>query len=607
MTTHLQVPYKSIPDMFLHRVAETPDKNAFASPGPNGPVWMNWRQIGERATAIAAGLTTLGVQPEDTVAIAANTRVEWILADLGIMCAGGATTTIYPSTDAKDACYILNDSGSKVLFAEDSSQVDKIAGADLPKLTHVVVLSGAAEAAIPVLRLAELEERGKQVLAGDPQLVERVSASVRPDHLATIMYTSGTTGTPKGVELLQGGWVWQGVAQVELGLARDDDLEYLWLPLSHSFGKTILCGMIAVGLPTYVDPRIDKIAENLPAIRPTVMCAAPRVFEKIYSGINAVIKAESARTQRVFHWAFRVGRQVYELELQGKKPSGMLALKYRVADRLVFSKLRARLGGRIRGFVSGAAPLAKEIAEFFHIAGLTIYEGYGLTETSAGAYVNVPDGYRFGTVGRPIADMEVRLGEDGEVELRGVAVMRGYHNLPGETAAVFTPDGFFKTGDIGEIDADGFLKITDRKKDLIKTSGGKYVAPTHIEGEFKAICPLVSQVVVIGQARNFVTMVVTLDPDAMKVWTAGTPLAGKTYEEVSASPAAHDVLEPYVKELNSRLQRWETVKKYSVLPRDFSVESGELTPSMKVKRRIVETSYSDTIEKMYEGTLVGAD
>jgi long-chain acyl-CoA synthetase len=591
MTTHLQVPYKSIPDMFLNRVAKTPKLNAFASPGPNGPVWLNWQMVSDRAKAIAAGLTTLGVNVEDRVAIAANTRVEWILADLGIMCAGAATTTVYPSTDAKEACYILDDSGSKVFFAEDASQVAKIAGADLPNLTHVVVISGTAEAAIPVLTLADLEQRGRDVLATDPQLVDRISASVRPDHLATIMYTSGTTGTPKGVELLHGGWVWQGVAQGELGILEPDDLEYLWLPLSHSFGKTILSGVIAVGLPTYVDARIDKIAENLPAIRPTIMCAAPRVFEKLYSGINAAVKASGGRRYKIFLWAFRVGRQVYELELKGKKPGGMLKIRHRLADRLVFSKLRERLGGRIRVLVSGAAPLAKEIAEFFHIAGLTIYEGYGLTETSAGAYINVPEGYRFGTVGRPIADMEVRLGEDGEVELRGVAVMRG----------------FFKTGDIGEIDGDGFLKITDRKKDLIKTSGGKYVAPTHIEGEFKAICPLVSQVVVIGQARNFVTMVVTLDPDAMKVWTAGTPLEGKSYEEVSSSQAAHDVLEPYVKELNSRLQRWETVKKYTVLPRDFSVENGELTPSMKVKRRIVETEYSDSIEKMYEGTLVAAD
>ena len=605
MTTHLQVPYKSIPDMFLHRVAETPDKKAFSSPGPNGPVWLNWRQVAERAKAIAAGLTTLGVQPQDSVAIAANTRVEWILADLGIMCAGGSTTTVYPSTDAKDACYILNDSSSKVLFAEDASQVAKIEGADLPHLTHVIVISGTAEAAIPLLTLAELEERGRQVLAGDPELIERISAGVRPDHLATIMYTSGTTGTPKGVELLHGGWVWQGVAQGELGLLQDDDLEYLWLPLSHSFGKTILSGVIAVGLPTYVDPRIDKIAENLPAIKPTIMCAAPRVFEKLYSGINAVVKGQGGRTLKAFQWAFRVGRQVYELELQGKKPTGMLKIKHRLADRLVFSKLRARLGGRIRALVSGAAPLAKEIAEFFHIAGLTIYEGYGLTETSAGAYINLPDGYRFGTVGKPIADMEVRLGEDGEVELRGVAVMRGYHNQPEATADVFTPDGFFKTGDIGEIDADGYLRITDRKKDLIKTSGGKYVAPSHIEGQFKAICPFASQVMIIGHSRNFVTMLLTLDPDAVRTMSAaeGSPFSGKTYDEVVASPAIHAMVEGYVKELNSKLNRWETVKKFEILPRDLSVETGELTPSLKVKRKVVETTFAPQIEKMYEGAM----
>ena len=298
---------------------------------------------------------------------------------------------------------------------------------------------------------------------------------------------------------------------------------------------------------------------------------------------------------------------MYAAELAGKQPSGLLKLRHGIADKLVFSKIRERLGGRIRVLVSGAAPLSKDIAEFFHAAGLTIYEGYGLTETSAGAYINIPTAYRFGTVGRPMADMEVRIAEDGEVELRGVAVMRGYHNLPEESANCFTPDGFFKTGDIGEIDSAGFLKITDRKKDLIKTSGGKYVAPTHIEGEFKAICPIVSQVVVIGQARNYVTMVLTLDPDAMPAWTAGGPLAGKSYAEVAASPEAHAIIEGYVKELNARLNRWETVKKFTILPRDLSVESGELTPSMKIKRKVVETTFADNIEKMYEGSLVGSD
>jgi long-chain acyl-CoA synthetase len=589
--------------MFLRRVAATPDANAFAYPGPSGPVWVTWQAIGERSTAIAAGLNTLGVRPEDRVAIACNTRIEWVLADLGIMCAGAATTTVYPTTEARDAVFILHDSGSKVLIAEDASQVAKIADADLPGLTHVVVLTGTADSTVPVVTLAELEEKGRAALAEDPELITRISAAVRPDNLATLMYTSGTTGTPKGVELLHGGWCWQGVAQGELGLLLPEDLEYLWLPLSHSFGKTILSGVIHIGLPTYIDGRVDQLIANLPKIKPTIMCGAPRIYEKVYNGIISRTKADGGAKWRIFQWAFKVGKQVYQAELAGKKPSGLLKLRHDLADRLVFSKIRERLGGRIRVLVSGAAPLSKDIAEFFHAAGLTIYEGYGLTETSAGAYLNVPAAFRFGTVGRPMADMEVRIAEDGEVELRGVAVMRGYHNLPEESANCFTPDGFFKTGDIGEIDGDGYLKITDRKKDLIKTSGGKYVAPSHIEGEFKAICPIVSQVVVIGQARNYVTMVLTLDPDAMPSWTAGGPLAGRSYADVSAAPETAAMIDGYVKELNARLNRWETVKKYTILPRDFTVESGELTPSMKIKRKVVETRFSDDIDKMYAGSL----
>jgi long-chain acyl-CoA synthetase len=261
------------------------------------------------------------------------------------------------------------------------------------------------------------------------------------------------------------------------------------------------------------------------------------------------------------------------------------------------------MGGRMRGMVSGSAPLSKEIAEFFHAAGLPILEGYGLTETFAGSFVNRPDEVRVGTVGQALGDLEIKLDTDGEILLRGVSVMRGYHNLPEETAAVFTPDGFFRTGDIGELDADGYLRITDRKKDLIKTSGGKYVAPSHIEGMFKSICPFTSQALVIGQARNYCTMLITLDPDAIAAWSAGGPLAGRSYTDIVTSQEAHDMVEGYVKQLNDRLNRWETIKRFQILPRDLSIEGGELTPSMKVKRRVVEKSFSDDIDKMYEGSV----
>lgn len=610
MTEHLQVPYRSIPDMFLQRVAATPAANAIAYPSPTGPVWLSWKSVGERASAIAAGLHSIGVVPEDRVAIAANTRVEWLLADLGILCAGAATTTVYPTTDPKDAAFILHDSGSKVLIAEDLGQVNKIADADLPELTHIVVIDATAGATsdattATVLTLAELEEKGTAALAADPELVTRIANAVRPDQLATLMYTSGTTGTPKGVELLHGGWCWEGVAQANLNILRSDDLQYLWLPLSHSFGKTLVCGIIHVGLPTYIDGRIDKIVEGLGIVKPTLMCGAPRIYEKVYNRIVTGTKETGGVKWKIFQWAFRVGRKVSVLQQRGEAPTGLLKIQHGLADKLVFSKIRERLGGRIRILVSGAAPLSKEIAEFFHAAGLTILEGYGLTETSAGAFVNLPDKFRFGTVGLPMGDLELRIAEDGEVELRGVPVMRGYHNLPAESDGAFTPDGFFKTGDIGEVDADGFLKITDRKKDLIKTSGGKYIAPSHIEGEFKALCPYVSQVVVIGQARNFVSMVLTLDPEAIAGWAVGGPLEGKSYQAIATSPQAEQMIAEHVAQLNGRLNRWETVKKFTILPRDFSVESGELTPSLKIKRKAVETTFSTDIEKMYEGSLVG--
>jgi long-chain acyl-CoA synthetase len=604
MTDQLQVPYRSIPDMFLQRVAATPNANAFGYPGPSGPVWLTWKTVGERAAAIAAGLVSLGIKPEDRCAVASSTRIEWILADLGILCAGAATTTVYPTTEPKDAAYILNDSGSRVLFAEDSGQVEKLAGLDLPHIVAIVVIDGSTPAAsAPVLTLADLEQKGAAALAEDPGLVTRIANAVRPDQLATLMYTSGTTGTPKGVELLHGGWCWEGVAQGKLGILRPDDLQYLWLPLSHSFGKTLICGVTHVGLPSYVDGRIDKIVENLAIVNPTLMCGAPRIFEKVYNRVVTTAKDAGGAKWAIFQWAFKVGREVSRLQQQGKQPAGLLKIEHGIADKLVFSKIRERLGGRIRILVSGSAPLNKEIAEFFHAAGLTILEGYGLTETSAGAFVNVPESFKFGSVGKPMGDLEIRIAEDGEVELRGVPVMRGYRNLPGESASVFTADGFFKTGDIGELDSDGFLKITDRKKDLIKTSGGKYVAPSLIEGAFKAICPYVSQVLVIGQARNFCTMVLTLDPDAITAWAAGGPLEGKPYAEIAASPQAREMIEGYLKELNAKLNRWETIKKFLILTRDLSIEDGELTPSLKVKRKAVESNYADKIEAMYEGSL----
>jgi long-chain acyl-CoA synthetase len=602
----LEVPYRSIPDMFLRRVAATPNGRAFAVPtaDDSAMTWLTWAEVGERAKNIAAGLRSLGVGLEDRVSILAGTRLEWVLVDLGINCAGAATTTVYPTTEPEDATYIVADSGSKVLVAENPQQALKLSGAET-SVTHVVLLDGLADAQAnpPQMTLAELEERGRAAIANEPGLIEKVVDGIGPDNIATLIYTSGTTGRPKGVQLLHGGWTWEGVAQADLGLFESSDLQYLWLPLSHSFGKTLLCGIIHVGVPTYVDGRVEKLVDMLAVVQPTLMCAAPRIFEKVYNRTVTTALGEGGAKAKIFGWAVATGKQKVALEQAGKPVGAFLKARYAVAEKLVFSKLQARLGGRLRVLVSGSAPLSHDIAEFFAAANLPIMEGYGLTESSAGNFVNRMGKLKIGTVGQAMGDLECKIDADGEVLLRGKPVMRGYHNLPKETEEAFTPEGFFRTGDIGQLDADGYLKITDRKKDLVKTSGGKYIAPSHIEGMFKAVCPYTSQAVVVGQARNFVTMLISLDEDAIKAWAVGGPLGGKSYAEICAAPETEKMIAGYIEELNGKLNRWETIKKFAILPRDLTIEAGEITPSMKIKRRSVEANFAKQIDKMYEGTL----
>jgi long-chain acyl-CoA synthetase len=603
----LDIPYRSIPDMFLQRVRATPNGRAFAVPAPDDAsiTWLTWAQVGERAKAIGAGLVGLGVGLEDRVAILSNTRLEWVLVDLGINLAGAATTTVYPTTEPEDATYIVADSASKVLVAEDPKQALKLAGADT-SVTHVVLIDGLADAAAspPQITLAELEERGRAALAATPDLLDKIVERVGPENLATLIYTSGTTGRPKGVQLLHGGWTWEGVAQSGLGLFQESDMQYLWLPLSHSFGKTLLCGIIHVGVPTYIDGRVEKLVDMLAVVKPTLMCAAPRIFEKVYNKTVTTALSAGGAKAKIFNWAVGVGKEKVALEQAGKPVGGLLKAKYGLAEKLVFSKLQERLGGRLRVLVSGAAPLSRDIAEFFAAANLPIMEGYGLTESSAANFVNREGKLKIGTVGLPLGDLECRIDTDGEILLRGAPVMRGYHNLPKETEEAFTEDGFFRTGDIGELDSDGYLKITDRKKDLVKTSGGKYIAPSAIEGMFKAVCPYTSQAVVIGQARNYVTMLIALDEEAIKAWAAGGPLAGQSYAQIVASPETEKLVAGYIEELNGKLNRWETVKKFAILPRDLSIEHGEITPSMKIKRRGVESNFAEQIDKMYTGSLV---
>ncbi|MBK6442568.1 MAG: long-chain fatty acid--CoA ligase [Actinomycetales bacterium] len=600
---------RSIAALFRDRVSRSGNREAFQFFRNSHLERVTWSEARDRVYDMAAGLMAYGLAIEDRVAIASTTRYEWALADLAIMCAGGATTTVYPTTMAEDVAFILADSGSKVVFAEDDGQVEKLRTHrhDIPDVRLVVTFTGEAHSGDEegddwVISLADLEAKGRAVRDARPTMVDERIDLIAPDHLAVIIYTSGTTGRPKGAELTQDAIVYEAAAIHSIGILDQNDLQFLWLPLSHVFGKILLALPLQMGFPTAIDGKIDKIVDNLAVIKPTFMGAAPRIFEKAYARIAMTVEAETGIKRQLMDWALGVGQQAMELQSQGKPVGGLLAVQHAIADKLVLSKIRERFGGRVRFFISGSAALNKEIARWFGSVGLIILEGYGLTETSAATCVNRPSlgGYNYGTVGWPVPTTEVKLAEDGEILVKGPGVMRGYRNRPDANAEVFDDDGFFRTGDIGEIDGNGFVKITDRKKDLFKTSGGKYIAPSLIESAFKAQCPYASQMLVFGDGRNYATALITLDPDAITGWAAANRMAGKSYAEISQSQEVRDLLQGYLDTLNQGLNRWETIKRFTVLDRDLTVDAGELTPSLKLKRKHVAEKFKANLEALYD-------
>ncbi|WP_434445916.1 AMP-dependent synthetase/ligase [Lentzea sp. E54] len=529
----------SIPGLLRDRVARTPDAEAMRYRGDGGWASLTWAELQRRVAREAFGLRERGLRKGDRVALMGPTSIEWIITDLAVLAAGGATTTIYPNSTRAEVAHIVGDSGSRiVVVATDEHAAIMPAGVEVLRFGAVPAADGDYDALIDEIR------------AGD---------------LATLIYTSGTTGTPKGVELTHDNWLTTAEAIASLGILQPTDLHFLWLPLSHAFGKVLTMAMIAAGVPTAVDGSVDRIVDNLGELRPSIVAAAPRIFEKIHGRIVAGAREKGGITEKIFRWADREHGP---------------ATRW-LADRLVYRKLRDRVGGRIRYFVSGSAPLAPEIAEFFQRAGITILEGYGLTESSAATFFNRPDMIRIGTVGPPIPGMEVKIADDGEVLLSGPGVMRGYHNRPDATAEALA-DGWLHTGDIGELDDAGRLKITDRKKELIKTSGGKYVAPTRIESMINAASPYISNVIVHGDRRKYCVALVTLDPDTAKGLANAEEEVGNAIETV-----------------NAQLARHETIKRFAVLEHDFSVEDGLLTASLKPRRREIEKRYSDVLDGLY--------
>ncbi|MEU4512839.1 long-chain fatty acid--CoA ligase [Nonomuraea wenchangensis] len=582
----------SIPALLRDRIAATPDAEAYRVPTDDGWQSLTWREVGERVRGLALGLAALGAGPGRRVSILCSTRLEWILTDLAVLATGAATTTIYPSNTAAEAAFVITDSGSTIVVAENDDQVAKLRSVrqELPGVTQVIVVDGSPGDDGWVVPLDSVTGEGDYDAMVD---------AIAEDDLATLIYTSGTTGRPKGVELTHDNWLYAADAVRQLGLISSADLHFLWLPLSHSFGKLLEVVMIGIGVPTAIDGRLDKIADNLGVVRPTIMAAAPRIFEKIHNTVVASMRREGGAKLRIFEWARRTGIRVSRARQRGASLPLTTRAEYALADRLVFAKLRERFGGRVRYFISGAAPLNTDIAEFFDAAGLTILEGYGLTESSAGSFLNRPDSPRFGTVGPPLPGTEVRIADDGEILIGGRGVMRGYHGLPEETAAALD-DGWLRTGDIGELDEAGRLRITDRKKELIKTSGGKYVAPTYLEGSIKAACPYVSHVFVHGDRRNYVTALVTLDMDVVAPWAAAESLPADA-EALREHPRMREEIQKAIDQVNADQASYATVKKFAVLAEDFTVESGELTASLKIRRKIVEERHGKTLDGFYDG------
>lgn len=591
------------PTMFRNRVAVSASKVAFTVPQSDSWRDVTWAEVRDVVDRAAAGLLSLGLRYEQRVAIACATRLEWIEADLAIASAGATTTTIYPATNVEDMSHIIIDSGAVMMVVENNEQLTKVHQApELDDQVHAVIIidddrPADAHTDERVIVWTELLDRGAAYLLDHPTCVDDSIDMLKPDSLSTLIYTSGTTGVPKGVEILHESWAYEGAAIEHLNFIGEDDVNYLWLPLSHVFGRDLVAVQLQIGFRSIVDGRVDRIVDGLATTHPTVLVGVPRIFEKVRAAVMTMYPQNGLKG-RISRWAFKVGRESRPYRLAERPLPVALRVRYAIAEKLVFSKLKRKLGGRMRFMISGSAKLSRQVQEWFYSAGITVVEGYGATETSAIAFLNLPQNPRFGTVGPVIPGLETKLAADGEVMIKGPTIARGYHNLPAETAEAFN-DGWFGTGDIGALDSDGYLTITDRKKDLFKTSNGKFVAPQKIEGTVMANIPYVSQVVAIGQDRKFVTALVTLDEQQLRKWASRRGKSDLSYAELTQDPGIRNSIDRFMRKVNSRLERWEQIKRYTILPSELSLADGTLTPSLKVRRDEVNAVYADEINAMY--------
>ena len=564
--------------------------------GPGVTTAVTWGEFHDQVSQVAKALMALGVALGDKVAIVGYSCYRWVLTDMGITCAGGVTVGIYQSSLPQDCRYIIEHSDAVIVFAEGNRQLDKLYEIRpyIPKVRNVVLFSGQVPDDDWVMGFEDFLALGRNIPDTD---FERRARSTGPRDPAGIVYTSGTTGVPKGAVLTHDNITFtaqsiQGSTQIE-----DGDEVFLFLPLAHIFARTCVYATLLMGCTTTFTRSMETVVEDMQACQPHWFASVPRIYEKVYSKVIGGVAAKGGAALKIFRWARAVGEQVSDLKVAKKPVPLFLGLQYALATKLVFGKIQAALGGRVRWCISGAAPLEPQIGRFFHAAGILILEGIGMTEDTSFSHLNRCDNYRFGWVGLPGPGVAHKTAEDGEVMIRGRNVMQGYHKMPAETAATITPEGWLLTGDIGEIDSQDFLRITGRKKELIITAGGKNIAPAAIEGALAA-SRYINQTCVIGDRRKFLSALVTLDEENVAAWAAAEGIAFRDLRDLMANPRVQTLIEAEVGAANQRFAGYESVKKVSIVP-EFTIENGLLTPTLKIKKNLVSRQYAEIIDAMY--------
>ena len=567
-----------------------------------GGTWtpISARDFGYTVRALSLGLNSLGIQPGDRVAMLSENRPEWAMADYAILCAGAWTVTIYPTLPAQQIVPLLLDSGAKAIFVSTLEQLGKIMQikSQCPALEYVVSMDAIPPGEPGFFTFNGLVDKGRPTLEMSPGIFEQRAARVQPDDVATIIYTSGTTGDAKGAMLTHGNLVSNIRSSLQVMPITGDATGLSFLPLSHVFERTLDYAYLYKGASIAYAESVEKLRDNFIEVAPHCFALVPRVYEKVYGRIQERVQAGSAFKRKLFQWAVRVGRERVAFEERGEPVPAKLARKAKLADKLVFSKIRGILGSRFRFAFSGAAPLSRDLAEFYLAAGIIIYEGYGLTETSPVIAVNGPGRSRLGTVGRPIPDVEVRIANDGEILSRGPHIMKGYYKKPEATAEAIDADGWFHTGDIGHLDEDGYLVITDRKKDLIVLAGGKKAAPQPIENELKK-SPYIELPIVLGDRHKFLAAVIVPNFERLKyhVTTEGWDV---DWERLDADPKIRRLFQGEIDAYNANVAHHEQIRAFALLSADLTIEDGSITPTLKVKRRVLESRYRDLIDTMYK-------